>query len=183
MFFNMFFVSVADYFVKPQSAANSGHHSFGELAGFVYWLLQRSRRRAPRLLWSTWKNWRHPTFLSSLLTTKTIFDWYLYVRSSWENCEPLPEEEGTSTRCREKCRRIFELSAINRCRQVCHGQVFGCFQPAILIDGDENSPPLLSGMLLNGFLVKIWVNGFEIEACRGPNTSRLWKNRSSWSGL
>ena len=48
-------VSVANSFVHSLTAADKGYHSFGELARFVYCLLQKIKKASSLLLVKQWK--------------------------------------------------------------------------------------------------------------------------------
>ena len=50
-------VSVANNFVHPSTAADQGYHAFGELARFVYCLLQKIRKTSSLLLVENWEEY------------------------------------------------------------------------------------------------------------------------------
>ena len=54
---NMCSLSLANFFVYPQTVSDFGYHSFGELVDFVYCILQRKRQRASLPLVEQWEQY------------------------------------------------------------------------------------------------------------------------------
>ena len=80
------FVSVANQFVQPQSAADDGYHAFGELAGFVYCLKQKVKMSSawPLVdLVEQWKSWWLQTTPNTLPWKKRGF--LLQTVCRWSN--------------------------------------------------------------------------------------------------
>ena len=53
-------VSVANHFVHLSTAADNGHHSFGELSRFIYFLLQKIRKSSSLPLVEEWGEYVTP---------------------------------------------------------------------------------------------------------------------------
>ena len=56
----MFIISVANNFVHSSTAADQGHHASGELARFVYRLLQKVKKASPLPLGEQWEEYVVP---------------------------------------------------------------------------------------------------------------------------
>ena len=157
-------VSTANNFVNSQSAADYGYYAFGEVAHFVYCLLQKIKQSSVLPLVGQWEEYMAPNHSkfaaieeeSSLAGTR--------VSSALEKV-------GSSYLKREfrrDCRKFLEdftncvLSTV--AARSAKGQELSCFCPPILVDGDDHAPMRFFDMLLDGLLEKGWVRGPEMEA-------------------
>ena len=162
----MYSVSIANNFVHPQTASDYGYHAFGELARFIYCLLQKIKRGSSFPL---------------------VEQWEQYVLANHSNVPPIADEEilpetrvlaalnkiGSSYLQKEfqrDARRFLEeftnsvLSTVAARSKIGQGLVFYC--NAIIIGGDNHAPLRLLGLLLGGLFERGWIKGSEIEACR-----------------
>ena len=174
-------VSVANNFVHSSNAADQGYHVFGELARFIYCLLQKKKKA------------------SSL---PPVEQWKEYVVSNHSRFAPIDDThflEGTRViaalgkvgshylqkEFRRDARRFLEdfvncvLSTV-AARSVI-GQGLSCFCPAIVVGGDDVAPLQLFNKLLDGLLEKGWSKGRRWRRA-GLSTSPLCRNSGSWSG-
>ena len=164
-------VSVANNFIHRQTADDYGYHTFGELARFIYSLLQKIKQGSSLAL---------------------VEQWVEYVLPNHSKFPPIPDGEflagtrvlaalnkiGSSYLRREfqrDARRFLEefttsvLSTVAARSKI--GQGLSCFCPAIVIGGDNHAAFYLLGLLLDGLLEPGWVKGSEIEACRSEYQS------------
>ena len=170
---DMFSVSVANNFVHCQTASDYGYHTFGELARFIYCLLQKIKQ-------------------GSLLPL--VEQWDDYVLPNHSNFPPIADGEflagtrvlaalnkiGSSYLKREfQCDALRFLEEFTTCvlstvaARPNIGQGLSCFCQAIIIGGDDHAPLHLLGLLLDGLLDHGWVKCSEVEACRSEYQSFL----------
>ena len=175
-------VSVANNFVHPQTARDYGYRSFGELARFVYCLLQKIKQGPSLPLVEQWEQYvmannskfppiAHGEFLSwtrVLAALNKIGSSYLkrgFQRDARRFLEDITNSVLNTDATRSKI-----------------GQGLSCFCPAIVIGGNDHEPLHMLGFFWMGF----W-NGGGSKAVRlrfvGLNTSPLSKSNDSWSGL
>ena len=164
-------VSVANNFVHCQTASDYGYHTFRELARFIYCMLQKIQQG------------------SSL---PPVEQWDDYVLPNHSKFPPIADGEflagtrvsaalnkiGSSYLKREfqrDARRFLEEFTTSVLSTVATrskpGQGLSCFCPAIIIGGDDHAPLHLLGFLLDGLLVRGWIKGSDIEACRAEYQS------------
>ena len=164
--YDMCSVSVANNFVHCQTARDYGYDTFGELARFIYCLLQKIKQGSSLPLVEHWDDYVLPNhskfppigdgeFLAGtrvLAALNKIESSYLK-REFQRDARGFLEEFTTSV-----------LSTVAARSKI--GQGLSCFCPAIIIGGDNHAPLHLLGLLLDGLLDRGWVKGSEIEACR-----------------
>ena len=168
---DMCFVSVAKYFVHCQTASDYGYHTFGELARFIYCLLQKIKQGSSLPLVEQWDDYvlpNHSKFApiadgESLAGTRVL---------------AALNKIGSSYLKREfhrEARRFLEeftssvLSTVSARLKI--GQELSCFCPAIIFGGDHHAPLHLLVLLLDGLWDHGWVTGSGIEACRSEYQS------------
>ena len=170
-------VSVANNFIHCQTADDYGYHTFGELARFIYCLLQKIKHGSSLPLVEQWDEYVLPNhskfppisdgeFLSGtrvLAALNKIGSSYLK-REFQRDARRFLEEFTTSV-----------LSTVAARSKI--GQGLSCFCPAIVIGGDDHAPLHLLGLLLDGLLERGWVKGSEIEACRSEYQSFVQEQR------
>ena len=150
---------------------------FGELARFIYCLLQKIKQGS---------------------TLPLVEQWDEYVLPNHSKFPPISDGEflagtrvlaalnkiGSSYLKREfqrDARRFLEgfttsvLSTVPARSKI--GQGLSCFCPAIVIGGDDHASFHLLGLLLDGLLERGWVKGSEIEACRSEYQSFVQEQR------
>ena len=170
-------VSVANIFIHSPTAADQGYHAFGEMARFIYCLLQKIKKASCLLLVEQWEE---------------------YVVSNHCRFEPIDDKhflEGTRVMAalgkvgshylqkefrRDACRFLEDfvncvLSTV-AARSVI-GQGLSCFCPAVVVGGDDVAPLQLFNKLLDGQLEKSWTKGSEVEACRAEYQSFVEEQR------
>ena len=169
--YDMCSVSVANNFVHCQTTSDYGYHTFGELARFIYCLLQKIKQRSALPLVEQWDDYVLPNhsklapiadgeFLAGtgvLAALNKIGSSYLK-REFQRDARRFLEEFTTSM-----------LSTVAARSKI--GQGLSCFCPAIIIGGDNHVPLHLMGLLLDGLLDHGWVKGSGIEACRSEYQS------------
>ena len=175
------FVSVANNFIHSPTAADQGYHAFGELARFIYCLLQKIKKASSLPLVGQWED---------------------YVVSNHSPFAPIDDKhflEGTRVMAalgkvgshylqkefRRDARQFLEdfvncvLSTV-AARSVI-GQGLSCFFPAIVVGGDDVAPFQLFNKLSDGLLEKGWTRGAKLRPA-GLSTGPLCRNSGSWSG-
>ena len=174
-------VSVANNFIHSPTAADQGYHAFGELARFIYCLLQKIKKASSLPLVEQWEE---------------------YVVSNHSRLAPIDDKhflEGTRVMAalgkvgshylqkefRRDARRILEDFVNCVLSTVAAGSVIrqglSCFCPAIVVGGDDVAPLQLFNKLLDGLLEKGWTRGAKLRRA-GLSTSPLCRNSGSWSG-
>ena len=176
-------VSVANNFNHCPTADDYGYHAFGELARFIYCLLQKIKQGSSLPLVEQWDEYVLPNhsnfppisggeFLARtrvLAALNKIGSSYLrreFERDARRFLEELPTSVLSTVAARSKI-----------------GQGLSCFCPAIVIGVDFHAPLYLLGLLLDGLLERGWVKGSEIEACPVRNISPSSRSNDSWSDL
>ena len=173
----MFSVSVANNFVHCQTASDYGYPTFGELARFIYCLLQKIKQGSSLPLVEQWDDYvllNHSKFTpiadgEFLAETRVLAALNKigrsYLKREFErDARGFLEEFTTSV-----------LSTVAARSKI--GQGLSCFCPAIVIGGDDHAPLHLLGLLLDGLLEGGWVKGSEIEACRSEYQSFVQEQR------
>ena len=174
---DMFSVSVANNFVHFQTASDYGYHTFGELARFIYCLLQKIKQGSSLPLVEQWDDYVLPNHSKFVPIADGEFLAGTRVLAALNKI-------GSSYLKREfqrDARRFLEeftssvLSTVAARSKI--GQGLSCFCPAIIIGGDDHAPLHLLGLLLDGLLDHGWVKGSEIEACRSEYQSFVQEQR------
>ena len=170
-------VSVAKNFVHCQTASDYGYHTFGELARFIYCLLQKMKQRSSLPLVEQWDGYVLPNHSKFAPIADGEF-------LAGTRVLPALNKIGSSYLKREfqrDARRFLEefttfvLSTVAARSKI--GQGLSCFCPAITIGGGDHAPLHLLGLLLDGLLDHGWVKGSEIEACRFEYQSFVQEQR------
>ena len=157
-------VSVANNSVHSSTAADQGYHAFGELARFVYCLLQKIRKASSLTLVEQWEEYVVPNYSRFPAIDEKDFLSGTRVMAALDKVG----SQYLSTEFRRVARHFLEdflnciLSTVAS-RSVI-GQGLGCFCPAIVVDEDDIGPLQLFNKPLDGLLEKGWTRGSEIEA-------------------
>ena len=170
-------VSVANTFVHCQTASVYGYHTFGELARFIYCLLQKIKQGSSLPLVEQWddfvlpNNSKFPPIADGeFLAGKRVLAALNKIGSSYLKREFQRDD-----------RRFLEEFTTSVLPTVAArskiGQGLSCFCPAIIISGDDRAPLHLLGLLLDGLLERGWSKGSEIEACRAEYQSFVQEQR------
>ena len=170
-------VSVANTFTHSPTAEDQGYHAFGELARFIYCLLQKKKRASSLPLVEQWEAYVVPNHSRFAPIDDKIFleGTRVVVALGKVGSQNLQRE------FRPDARRFLEdflncvLSTV-AARSVI-GQGLSCFCPAIVVDGDDVAPLQLFKKLLDGLLEKGWTKGSEVEACRDEYQSFVQEQR------
>ena len=170
-------VSVANNFIHRQTAEDYGYHAFGELARFIYCLLQKIKVGSSLPLVEQWDEYvlaNHSKFArisdgeflagTRLLAALNKIGSAYLKREFQRDARRFLEEFTTSV-----------LSTVAARSKI--GRGLSCFCPAIVIGGDDHAPLQLLGLLLDGLLERGWVKGSEIEACRSEYQSFVQEQR------
>ena len=147
---DMFPVSIANNFVHCQTASDYGYHTLGELARFIYCLLQKIKQGSSLPLVEQWDDFvlpNHSKFApiadGEFLARTRVLAALNKTGSSYLKREFQPD-----------ARRFLEeftnsvLSTVAARSKI--GQGLSCFCLAIIIGGDNHAPLHLLGLLLDG---------------------------------
>ena len=174
-------ISVANIFVHSSAAAYQGYHAFGELARFVYCLLQKIKKASSLPLVEQWGDYIVPNHSRF----PAVDDKNIPVGTRVMAALGKVGSHYLQKEFRRDARRFPEdfvncvLSTVAaRC---VIGQGLSCFCPAIVVDGDEVAPLQLFNKLLDGLLEKVGPGGAKLRRA-GLSTSPLCRNSGSWSG-
>ena len=170
-------VSVANNFVHSSAAADQGYHAFGELARFVYCLLQKIKKASSLPLVEKWEEYVVPSHSRFTAIDEKDFLAGTRVMAALDKVgSPYLQKEF-----RRDARRFLEdfvncvLSTVASRSAI--GQGLSCFCPAIVVGGDDVAPLQLFNKLLDGLLEKGWVKGNEVESCRAEYQSFVQEQR------
>ena len=174
--YDMCSVSVANNFVNCQTTRDYGYHTFGELARFIYCLVQKIKQG------------------SSLPLVEQLGD---YVLPNHSKFPPIADGEFLAEKrvlaavnkigrsylkgeFQRDARRFLEfttsvLSTVAARSKI--GQGLSCFCPVFIIGGDNHAPLHLLGLLLDGLLDSGWIKGSGFEACRAEYQSFVQEQR------
>ena len=170
-------VSVANNFIHSPTAADQGYHAFGELAGFLYCLLQKIKKASSLPLVEQWEEYvvpNHPRFPA--IDDKNFLEGTRVMAALGKVGSHYLQKEF-----RRDARRFLEdfvncvLSTV-AARSVI-GQGLSCFCPAIVVGGDDVAPLQLFNKLLDGLLENGWTWGSDVEACRAEYQSFVQEQR------
>ena len=170
-------VSVANNFVHSSTAADQGHHAFGELARFVYCLLQKIKKASSLPLVEHWEKYVVP----SHSRFPAIDDKNFLVGTRVMTALGKVGSHYLQKKFRRDARRFLEdfvncvLSTV-AARSVI-GQALSCFCLAIVVGGDDVAPLQLFNKLLDGLLETGWTKGSKVEACRAEYQSFVKEQR------
>ena len=170
-------VSVANNFVHSSTAADQGYHAFGELARFVYCLLQKIKKASSLPLVEQWEEYVVPNQSRFPAIDEKDFLAKTRVMAALDNVG----SQYLQKEFRRDARRFLEdfvncvLSTVAS-RSVI-GEGLSCFCPAIAAGGDDIAPFQLFNKLLDGLMEKRWTKGSEVEACRAEYQSFVHEQR------
>ena len=170
-------ISVANNFVHSCTAADQGYHAFGELARFVYCLLQKIKKASSLPLVEQCEEYVVPNHSRF----PAIDDKSFLVGTRVMTALGKVGSHYLQTQFRRDARRFLQdfincvLSTV-AARSVI-GQDLSCFCPAIVVGGDDVAPLQLFNKLLDGLLEKGWTRGSEVEACRAEYQSFVQEQR------
>ena len=170
-------VPVANNFVHSSTAADQGYNAFGELARFIYCLLQQIKKASALPLVEQWEEYVVPNHSRF----PAIDDKNFLVGTCVMAALGKVGSHYLQKEYRRGARRFLEefvncvLSTV-AARSVT-GQGLSCFCPAIVVGGDNVAPLQLFNKLLDGLLEKSWTTGSELEACRAEYQSFVQEQR------
>ena len=164
--YDMCSVSVANNFVHCQTASDYGYHTFGELARFIYCLLQKIKQVSSLPLVEQWDDYVLPNHSKFA----PIADGELLAGTRALEARNKIGSSYLKRGFQRDARRFLEEFTTSVLSTVAAGSKIGeglsCVCPAIIIGGDNHAPLHLLGLLLDGLLDHGWVKGSEIESCR-----------------
>ena len=172
-------VSNANNFVHSPTAADQGYHAFGELARFIYCLLQKIKKASALPLVEQWEEYvvaNHSRFPA--IDDKNFLEGTSVMAALGKVGSHYLQKD-----IRRDARRFLEdfvnciLSTVAAWSVT--GQGLSCFCPAIVVGGNDVAPLQLFNNLLDGLLAKGWTRGSEVEACRAEYQSFVQLERSS----
>ena len=152
-------VSVTSKFIHSSTAADQGYHAFGELARFLYCLLQKIKKASSLPLVEQWEEYVVPNhFRFPAIDDKNFLEGTRVMFALGKVASLYLQKEF-----RRDARRFLEdfvncvLSTVAT-RSVI-GQGLSCFCPAIAVGGDDVAPLQFLNKLLDGLLEKSWTRG------------------------
>ena len=170
-------VSVANNFVHSSAAADQGYHAFGELARFVYCLLQKIKKSSSLPLVEQWVEYIVPNHSRF----PAIDDKNFLVGTRVMAALGKVGSHYLQTEFRRNARRFLEDFVNCVLSIVASGSVIGqglsCFCPSIVVGGDDVAPFQLFNKLLDGLQEKGWTKDNEVEACRAEYQSFVQEQR------
>ena len=175
--YDMCSVSVANNFVHCQTAVDYGYHTFGELARFIYCLLQKIKQGSSLPLVEQWDDYVLPNHskFPPIADGEFLAETRLLAALNKIGSSYLQREFQRDAR---RFLEEFMNSALSTvAARSKTGQGLSCFCPAIIIGGDDHAPLHLLGLLLDRLLDRRWVKGSEIEACRSEYQSFVQEQR------
>ena len=170
-------VSVANNFVHSSTAADQGYHAFGELARFVYCLLQKIKKASSLSLVEQWEEY----VVSNHSRFPAIDDKNFLVGTRVMAALGKTGSHYLKTEFRRDARQFLEdfvncvLSTVAARSLI--GQGLSCFCPAILVGGDDVAPLQSFNKLLDGLPEKGCTMGSEVEAWRAEYQSFVQEQR------
>ena len=170
-------VSAANNFLHSSTAADQGYHAFGELARFIYCLLQKIKKASALPLVEQWEEYVVPNHSRF----PAIDDKNFHVGARVMAALGKIGSHYLQKEFRCDARRFLEdfvncvLSTVAARSVIGHG--LSCFCPAIVVGGDDVAPLQLFNKLLDGLLEKGWTKGSEVEACRAEYQSLVQEQR------
>ena len=174
-------VSVANNFVHSSTAADQGYHAFGELARFVYCLLQKIEKASSLPLVEQWEEYVVPNHSCFPAVDDKDFLTGTRVMAALDKIG----SHYLQKRFRRDARRFLEDFVTCVLSTVASRSVIGqgliCFCPAIVVGG---MIWLLSNFSTNswmGYWRKVGPGGSSLRRA-GLSTSPLCRNSGSWSG-
>ena len=170
-------VSVANNFIHTPTAADQGYHAFGELARFIYCLLQKIKTASSLPLVEQWEEYVVANYSRfAPIDDKKFLEWTRVMAALGKVSSQYLQKEF-----RRDARRFLEdfLNCVlsNVAARSIIGQGLSCFCPAIVVGGDDVAPLQLFNELLAGLLEKGWTRGSEVEACRAEYQSFVQEQR------
>ena len=170
------YVSFAINFVHS-STADQGYNAFGELAGFVYCLLQKFKKLSSLPLVEQWEEYvlpNHSRFPT--IDEKDFFAGTRVIAALGKvGSHYLKTEIGRDARrfLEEFVNCVLSTVALRSVTR----QGLSCFCSEFVVGGDDVAPFQLFIRLLDGLLEKGWMRGSEVEACRAEYQSFVQEQR------
>ena len=164
-------VSVANNFVHSSTAADQCYHAFGELARFVYCLLQKIKKASSLPLVEQWEeyvvpiHWRFPAIDEKDFLVNTR------VMAALDNVGSQYLQKEFRRDARWFLENFVNCVLSTVASRSVIGQGLSCFRPAIVVGGDDVAPFQFFTKLLDVLLDKGWTKGSEVEACRAEYQS------------
>ena len=171
------YISVANNSVHSSTAADQGYHAFGELARFVYCLLQKIKKASSLPLVEQWEEYVVPNLSRFPAIDDKAFLAGTRVMAALDKVggHYLRTEFRRDARCFLEEFVNCVLSTVAS-RSIIE-QDLSCFCPAIVLGGDGFAPFQLFNKLLDVLLENGWTRGSEIEACRAEHQSFVQEQR------
>ena len=170
-------VSVENNFVHSSTATDQAYHAFGELARFVYCLLQKIKKASFLPLVEQMEAYMVPNHSrfpaiddKNFLVGTRVMAALGKVGSHYLQKE-FPRDARWFLEDFVNC--VLSTFAA---RSVI-GQGLSCFCPAIVVGGDDVAPLQLFNKLVDGLLEKGWTRGSDVEACRAEYQSFAHEQR------
>ena len=145
------FVSGANNFAHSSTAADHGHHSFGELAGFIYCFLQKIKNSSSLSLVDQWEEYVVPNHSRFPEIDEKHFLWHSRDGCIGQSWEPVFTDSFAVMAV-----ALSKSLWIVYCRPLLRDRWRGisCFCPSIVVGGDDVAPFKLFSKLLDGLLEK-----------------------------
>ena len=170
-------VSVANSFVHSSTAADQGYHAFGELARFVYCLLQKIKKASSMPLVEQWEENVVPNHSRFPAIDEKDFLANTRVMAALDKVGSQYLQKEFRRGARRFLKDFVNCVLSTVASRSVIGQGLCCFCPALVVGGDDVAPFQLFNKLLDGLLEKGWTKGSEVEACRAEYQSFVHEQR------
>ena len=160
------FVSVVNNFFHPQSATDYGYYVFGEVAHFVYCLLQKLKKSSVLPLVEQLEEYMAPNPSRFTAIDEEHFLVGTQVLVALEEAWSFNSKKYIRPDFMKFLEDFLNCVMLIIAARSAIGQGLSSFCPPLLIRGDDRAPMQLFNMLLDGLLEKGWVGGAEMEAYR-----------------
>ena len=159
-------VSVSNNFIHSPNAADQGYHAFGELARFIYCLLQKIKKASALPLVEQWEEYVVPNHSRFPAIDDKNFLEGTRVMAAWGKLGSHYLQKDFRRDARLFLEDFVDCVLSTVAARSVIGQGLSCFCPAIVVGGDNVAPLQLFNKLLDGLLERGWTRGSEVEACR-----------------
>ena len=170
-------VSVVNNFFHPQTASDYEYLTFGELARFIYCVLQKIKQGTSLPLVKQWDEYvlANHSKLPSIADGQFLAGTRVLAALNKFGSSCLTKEfQQDALRFLEKFTNCV-LSTVAARSKI--GQGLSCFCPSIIIGVDDHAPLHLLGLFSDGFLERGLIKGSDIEACRAEYQSFVQEQR------
>ena len=164
-------------FVHFSTAADQGYHAFGELARFVYCLLQKIKKASSLPLVKQWEEYMVPNHSRFPTTDDKNFLVGTRVMAALGKVGSYYLQKEFRCDARRFLENFVKCVLSSVAARSVIGQGLSCFCPATVVGGDDVAPLQLFNKLLDELLEKGRTKGSEVEACQAEYQSFVQEQR------